>query len=99
MKTKSGLIVSTILAGLVLNVFAQQEQPAMQINSKYDFVPGEKVIFYDDFSETAIGDFPASWNTNATGEVVTTNLFSGKWFKMSGEGSVALDEGIKLPDN
>ena len=99
MKTKSGSIITAILFGLVLNVLAQQEQPAMQTYSKYDFTPGECVIFYDDFSETAIGDFPASWNTNATGEVVTTNLFSGKWFKMSGEGSVALDEGIKLPDN
>ncbi len=92
-------IISMILIGLVINVMAQQEQPAMQINSKYDFTPGEKVIFFDDFSETAIGDFPAGWNTNSSGEVVTTNLFSGKWFKMSEEGSVSLDEGINLPDN
>jgi OOP family OmpA-OmpF porin len=76
-----------------------QDQPAMQTYSKYDFIPGEKVIFYDDFKETSVGDFPASWNTTASGEVVTTNLFLGNWFKMIGSGCVALDEGVKLPDN
>jgi outer membrane protein OmpA-like peptidoglycan-associated protein len=102
MKTTSGIIVSIIssaMFGLVLNVSAQQDQPSLQTYSKYDFVPGEKVIFFDDFSEASMGDFPAAWNTNATGEVVTTNLYPGNWFKMTGKGSIALDEGVKLPDN
>ena len=73
--------------------------PSLLSYSKFDFTPGEKVIFYDDFTETAVGDFPASWNTNATGEVVTTNLFPGSWFKIMGKGSIALDEGVQLPDN
>ncbi|NVO21079.1 MAG: OmpA family protein [Bacteroidetes bacterium] len=77
----------------------KQDKPGMQTYSKYDFVPGAKVLFYDDFSEAAVGDFPANWNTNTSGEVVTTNLFPGNWFKMIGEGSVALDEGLNLPDN
>jgi len=77
----------------------KQDKPAMQSYSKYDFIPGEKVMFSDDFSEAAVGDFPASWNTTASGEVVTTNLYPGNWFKMVGSGCVALDEGIKLPDN
>ena len=77
----------------------QQEKPGMQTYSKYDFTPGEKVMFYDDFNTTAVGDFPPNWNTNASGEVVTTNLYPGNWFKMIGSGSIALDGGIKLPDN
>jgi len=76
-----------------------QDKPSLQTYSKYDFIPGEKVLFYDDFTETAVGDFPANWNTNASGEVVTNNLFPGNWFNLTGEGSVALDEGLKLPDN
>jgi OmpA-OmpF porin, OOP family len=78
---------------------APQEKPTMQTYSKYDFVPGDKVLFYDDFTEMAVGDFPPNWNTDASGEVVTTNLFPGRWFKIIGEGSIALDEGMKLPDN
>jgi OOP family OmpA-OmpF porin len=73
--------------------------PTLQSYSKFDFIPGAKVIFYDDFTESAVGDFPSSWNTNASGEVVTTNLYPGNWFKMSGSGCIALDEGLKLPDN
>ncbi len=77
----------------------QQEKPSMQTYSKYDFIPGEKVLFFDDLSETSVGDFPANWNTNASGEVVTNNLYPGKWFRMTGSGCVSLDEGMKLPDN
>jgi len=78
---------------------AQKEKPSMQTYSKFDFVPGDKVLFYDDFTEAAVGDFPANWNTNTSGEVVTNNLFPGNWFNMIGEGYVALDESLKLPDN
>jgi OmpA-OmpF porin, OOP family len=76
-----------------------QDKPSMQTYSKYDFVPGEKVLYFDDFAETAVGDFPPNWNTTASGEVVTNNIFPGNWFKMIGSGCVALEEGIKLPDN
>ena len=99
MKVTLGSIITLVLFGLVLNVSAQQDQPAMQTYSKYDFIAGEKVIFYDDFTETTVGDFPANWNTNATGEVVKTNLYPGNWFKMTGKGSIALDQGVNLPDN
>src|SRR5690606_2288672 len=51
--------------------------------SKFDFIPGEKVIFYDDFSMDNIGDFPAKWNTNGSGEVVTTSD-NAKWFELKG---------------
>jgi len=75
------------------------ESPAFQSYSKFDFVPGEKVIFYDDFTDTNVGDFPASWNSTASGEVVTNNQYPGNWFNMIGEGCIALDNGLKLPEN
>ena len=67
--------------------------------SKFDFVPGEKVIFFEDFSQDAIGDFPALWNTNSTAEVVTTNLFPGNWMKFSGADAIWTDQLLNLPDN
>ncbi len=76
-----------------------QDKPSFQSYSKYDFIPGEKVIFYDDFSETNVGDFPANWNTTGSGEVVTTNLYPGNWFKIGSSGGTVIDGGIKLPDN
>ena len=111
MKITHLLLMFVFLSFPAINLFAQDEpeesveaevtkpQYSLQSYSKFDFIPGAKVIFYDDFKETAVGDFPAAWNTNASGEVVTTNLYPGNWFKMNGEGCILLDEGINLPEN
>jgi len=77
----------------------QQEQTSLQSYSKYDFVPGEKVIFYEDFSQDAVGDFPALWNTNGSAEVVTTNLFPGNWMRYVMDQCVWTDALLALPDN
>jgi OmpA-OmpF porin, OOP family len=76
-----------------------QPQTELQAYSKYDFIPGSKVIFYEDFSQDAIGDFPALWNTNGSGEVVTTNLYPGKWLKFESNASVWTDQLLDLPEN
>lgn len=67
--------------------------------SKFDFVPGEKVIAFEDFSADLVGDFPSKWNTNATGEIVTVEGFPGKWLKLDATG-VYMPEFInELPEN
>lgn len=75
------------------------QQTGLESYSKYDFVPGEKVIFFDDFSQEAVGDFPALWNTNGSAEVVTTNLFPGKWMRFVMNECVWTDGLLQLPDN
>jgi OmpA-OmpF porin, OOP family len=50
--------------------------------SKFDFVPGEQVTFFDDFSQDAVGDFPANWNTDGSGEIVTLSGLPGRWLKL-----------------
>ncbi len=75
------------------------QKPTLKSYSKYDFVPGEKVIFFEDFNQDAIGDFPARWNTNGTGEVVTVEGFEGKWFKMVLGGAFYPEELKSFPDN
>ncbi|WP_159076402.1 OmpA family protein [Flagellimonas amoyensis] len=52
------------------------------VNSNSDFVPGGTVIFADDFTQDALGDFPAQWNTNGSGEVVTIDGLEGKWLSV-----------------
>lgn len=54
--------------------------------SKFDFIPGEKVIFYDDFSAESVGDFPVQWLTNGSGEIVTSAKFEGRWFQITKTG-------------
>lgn len=38
-----------------------------QIYSKYDFIPGDKMIFFDDFSDTDVGEFPRKWTLKGPG--------------------------------
>src|SRR5215213_9815349 len=67
--------------------------------TKYDFVPGEKVMAYEDFSATEIGDFPLKWNTNATAEVVTLNNRPGKLLKINKESVFHPEFITSLPEN
>jgi OmpA-OmpF porin, OOP family len=76
-----------------------ESNQSLQSYSKYDFVPGEKVIFYEDFSQDAVGDFPALWNTNGSAEVVTTNLFPGNWMRFIMDECVWTDALLPLPEN
>jgi len=66
------------------------EKPAgptsVGINSVYDYVPGNTVLFIDHFDSTINGNFPAKWLTNASGEVVTLQQFPGNWFSISSNG-------------
>ena len=59
---------------------------SMKMYSKFDFVPGEQVIAYEDFSESNIGDFPLEWNTNSSAEVVRLGEDDTKWFYMRKDG-------------
>ena len=54
----------------------------IQVYSKFDYVPGDKLMFFDDFANDFIGDFPSKWNTNGGGEVVTLGDSSEKWLEL-----------------
>ena len=80
------------------NIHAQSE--TFESKTEYDFIPGDKVLFYEDFSETAIGDFPAGSVTNGSGEVKTVSVASGKWLHLNGEDATyCLINTINFPEN
>jgi OOP family OmpA-OmpF porin len=67
--------------------------------SKFDFIPGEKIVAIEDFSQDAVGDFPARWNTNSSGEIVTIEGTEGKWLMLGPEGVFYPEFVNKLPEN
>lgn len=67
--------------------------------SNYDFVAGNKVLFFDDFSNGKIGDFPVMWNTTGSGEIVTIDKYPGRWFRMNPTSKTFLDAGLKSVEN
>lgn len=83
----------------VKNEGLNEKSQQMAFTSKYDFVPGEKLVAFEDFSNAAIGDFPTRWNTNATAEVVSLNNRDGKWLKISKEGIFHPEFITNLPEN
>ena len=76
-----------------------KEDYVSSYKSKFDFVPGERVIISDDFSQDAVGDFPALWFTNGSGEVVTLDGQEGKWLMIKGSSQAYIDQLLELPDN
>jgi outer membrane protein OmpA-like peptidoglycan-associated protein len=77
-----------------------QEQQPLQSFSVYDFIPGENVLFYDDFSQDAVGDFPLLWTTNSAGEINTVNIAPGNWLNLnSTDGNYFVLKSIDFPKN
>lgn len=66
---------------------------------KFDFIPGEKIVSIEDFSQDAIGDFPARWNTNSSGELVTIEGVANKWLSLGPEGVFYPEFINTLPEN
>lgn len=72
---------------------------ALSVYSKFDFIPGEKVIAFEDFSQDNVGDFPAKWNTNTGAEIVTAGELPGKWLKLDAFGVFMPNYITALPEN
>lgn len=54
----------------------------LEIYSKFDYVPGDKLLFFEDFSKDFVGDLPSKWNTNGSGAIVRLNKVEGNWFEL-----------------
>jgi OmpA-OmpF porin, OOP family len=61
---------------------AKAEPTGFKSYSKFDFIPGEQVVYYENFEQDAIGELPMEWNTNGTAEVVTLGSAPGKWMRL-----------------
>ena len=93
----------SLIALLLVTIFSSidliAQTPAFKSYSQFDFVPREKVVAFADFSQAAIGDFPAKWNSKGSGDVVTVEGLSGRWLQLN-DATLAFPEFIKnLPEN
>lgn len=83
------------------NVATKAAPASLKAYSKFDFIAGEKIVAAEDFSQDAVGDFPAKWNTNGSAEVVTIEGKPGKWLMLqkTDNASFIPDFVRDLPDN
>ncbi|WP_160715514.1 OmpA family protein [Chitinophaga solisilvae] len=54
--------------------------------SRFDFVPGEKIIVAENFAQDPVGEFPGQWNTHSGAELVTVSNRPGKWLNIRQDG-------------
>ncbi|WP_294679582.1 OmpA family protein [uncultured Fluviicola sp.] len=73
--------------------------PEFKVYSKFDFVSGEKVLGYDDFTGVPVGDFPLEWNTNSSAEVVRLDQSEQRWLMLTSDGYLQPDFISNMPEN
>ncbi len=72
---------------------------SLKVDTKFDFVPGDKIVLVEDFTKDNIGDFPDKWNTNGSGEIVHLNKVEGRYLETRKE-TLFYPEWLKsLPEN
>ena len=71
--------------------------PTYEINRASDFVPGNVIIFEDNFAKDQQGDFPVAWDTNGSGEITLIN--GEKWMRLGGRSTYIPMLKETLPEN
>lgn len=68
------------------------------VSTRFDFVPGDKVILVDDFTQDDLGEFPARWRlSSGTFEVAEMN--GERWLRcMSDDGHIRMKVPATLPE-
>lgn len=83
----------------IKNVESTSGPATLKTYSKFDFVPGEKIIGFEDFMTGSIGDFPAGWNTSSSAEIVTIDGKEGRWLWLTKPGVFVPEFIDKYPDD
>lgn len=69
-------------ANKVAGTKTADESTPLTVFSKFDFVPGKTVLYFDNFENDNIGETPMNWLTSSSAEVVTIDGVEGKWLKL-----------------
>jgi len=69
------------------NLTSSKSPAGLKVYSKFDFVPGSSILYYDNFEKDNIGEAPLGWITSTSAEVVKIEGLDGNWVKMAGVSS------------
>ncbi len=77
-----------------------QDQKTFAGYEDYDFMPGEKIIYYEDFLQDTLEKFPQQWLSNSPGEVLQLKKYPGiNWYRMYAGTTNATDGKITFAEN
>ncbi len=72
-------------------------RPGQGAWANWDFVPGDSVLFADDFTKDRVGDFPRRWELIA-GNHEIVEWEGGRYVRVTGDGLVAIPLPRTLPE-
>ncbi|NHA02783.1 hypothetical protein G7092_03200 [Mucilaginibacter sp. HC2] len=90
---------------VILNANAQTSEPGsndnksvkLAISSPFDFVPGDSVIFVENFSKIPDGSTTPAFKTNGSATVVSVQGKDGKWLALADNATYKLSKQIFYP--
>ncbi len=71
----------------------------VQVKRNFDFVPGNKLVYQEDFSSTPEGNPPSGWKFSGTAEVTTLSKIPGKWLMLNHKVSASKELMQPFPEN
>ena len=77
----------------------KKETTAVKSFAKYDFVPGEQIIYSNSFETDNIGELPTGWNSSGNGIVVTTDITPGNWVRLYQDAVMLTDNTAAFSEN
>ncbi|MBX3254698.1 MAG: OmpA family protein [Chitinophagaceae bacterium] len=70
-----------------------------KLYAKYDFIPGEQVIYSNDFATDNMGELPTGWNSNGNAAVVTLDVLKGNWVQLYQNTTCLTDNDSSFSEN
>lgn len=69
-----------------------------EVSTKFDYVPGDKVLLYDDFTQDELGEFPAQWGLSS-GTFEVAEMKGERWLRcVSANGDIRMNVPPTLPE-
>lgn len=80
-----------ILFCLSLKTFLHAQSPeAEPVDwSRYDYIPGQQILFYDDFTADREGEAPGAWIVNPSGKAAVVKIGERLWLHAREEATVS----------
>src|SRR5687767_12796001 len=68
---------------------------SLKVFSKFDFVPGKTILYFDNFEKDNTGETPMGWLTTKSAEVVSIDGLEGNWLKMDAKSATHITRNKK----
>jgi len=78
---------------------SKEQTAAFESYSRYDFIPGENILYAEDFLQDAVGEMPLKWITNNRGETVSEKRTNSKWMRLFPGSRFVSPPSKKMPPN